>query len=54
MLGFALVYLGEHYAIDLAAGFALAEAVRRLAPYATPAVESVANAVRALEARASE
>jgi membrane-associated phospholipid phosphatase len=54
MLGFGLVYLGEHYAIDLAAGFALAEAVRKLAPYGTPAVESVARAVRTLEARASE
>lgn len=29
-LGFALVYLGEHYVIDLVAGFALVELVRRL------------------------
>ena len=28
-LGFALVYLGEHYVVDLVAGFALAEGVRR-------------------------
>ena len=28
-LGLALVYLGEHYAIDLIAGAALAETVRR-------------------------
>jgi membrane-associated phospholipid phosphatase len=27
-LGFGLVYLGEHYVIDLLAGLALAEAVR--------------------------
>jgi hypothetical protein len=27
-LGFALVYLGEHYVVDLVAGLALAEAVR--------------------------
>jgi membrane-associated phospholipid phosphatase len=31
-LGFALVYLGEHYVTDLAAGGALAVAIRRLAP----------------------
>jgi membrane-associated phospholipid phosphatase len=27
-LGFALVYLGEHYVVDLLAGLTLAEAVR--------------------------
>jgi membrane-associated phospholipid phosphatase len=53
LLGFGLVYLGEHYAIDLIAGLALAEAVRKLGPRATPALESVAGAVTALEARAS-
>jgi membrane-associated phospholipid phosphatase len=52
-LGFALVYLGEHYAIDLAAGFALAEAVRKIAPRAMPALEPIARALKALEARAS-
>jgi membrane-associated phospholipid phosphatase len=52
-LGFALIYLGEHYAIDLVAGLALAEAVRKIGPRATPALESVARAVKALEARAS-
>ena len=31
-LGLALVYLGEHYAIDLIAGATLAEAVRTSAP----------------------
>jgi len=31
-LGFALVYLGEHYAVDLIAGAALTAAVRRLGP----------------------
>jgi hypothetical protein len=31
-LGFALVYLGEHYVIDLLAGATLAEGVRRAAP----------------------
>jgi membrane-associated phospholipid phosphatase len=52
-LGFGLVYLGEHYAVDLVAGLALAEAVRRVGPRATPAILSVGSAVKALEARAS-
>jgi hypothetical protein len=51
-LGLALVYLGEHYVVDLAAGLALAEGVRAAAPRVTPAAEAVAAAVRALEARA--
>ena len=50
-LGFALVYLGEHYVVDLLAGLGLAEAVRRLGPAAAPALRSAAGAVRALEAR---
>ncbi len=52
MLGFALVYLGEHYAADLLGGAALTIAVRRLAPRAAPAVSRCARAVAALEARA--
>jgi membrane-associated phospholipid phosphatase len=36
-LGFSLVYLGEHYVVDLLAGLALAEGVRRAAPPLTPA-----------------
>ncbi len=51
-LGFALVYLGEHYVVDLAAGLALAEAVRAAAPLAGPAASRVSRAVQALEARA--
>ena len=35
-LGLALVYLGEHYLIDLVAGAAFAEAIRRLSPRAAP------------------
>jgi hypothetical protein len=51
-LGVALVYLGEHYVVDLAAGLALTEAVRRGAPIAEPALERVVAGVQALEARA--
>jgi membrane-associated phospholipid phosphatase len=47
-LGFALVYLGEHYVTDLVAGFALAEAVRLAAPHVAPAAQSAADAVRRL------
>jgi hypothetical protein len=49
LLGFALVYLGEHYVVDLAAGAALAEAVRRLEPVGRPVARAVAGAVRSLE-----
>ena len=45
-LGFALVYLGEHYVTDLIAGFALAEAVRIAAPRVAPAVKAAADGLR--------
>jgi hypothetical protein len=48
-LGFALVYLGEHYVVDLAAGLALAEAVRRVAPSAEPAIRALAGGIQRLE-----
>jgi membrane-associated phospholipid phosphatase len=53
-LGFALVYLGEHYVVDLLAGAALTAAVRRLGPRAQPALTRVGRAVAALEAMAHE
>ena len=53
-LGFALVYLGEHYVVDLLAGVALTMAVRRLGPRAGPALTRVRRAVAALEAIAHE
>jgi membrane-associated phospholipid phosphatase len=51
-LGLALVYLGEHYVVDLLAGLALAEAIRAGAPATAPLAERVSAAVRVLEARA--
>jgi membrane-associated phospholipid phosphatase len=51
-LGFALVYLGEHYVIDLLAGAVLTGAVRSLAPRAEPVAAAIGRAVAALEARA--
>lgn len=51
-LGFALVYLGEHYVADLIGGTALTVAVRHLAPHAAPAVRRCARTVAALEAGA--
>jgi len=48
-LGVALVYLGEHYVVDLAAGLALTEFVRRAAPAAAPAARAVAAGVTRLE-----
>jgi membrane-associated phospholipid phosphatase len=53
-LGFALVYLGEHYAADLVGGAALTVAVRRLGPRAGPLLQDVRRAVAALEAKAHE
>ncbi len=53
-LGFALVYLGEHYVVDLLAGAALAVAVRRAEARAGPVVERMGRAVAALEAMAHE
>lgn len=52
-LGFALVYLGEHYVVDLVAGLALAEGVRRAAPLAAPSARGFSRAVQRLERRAS-
>jgi hypothetical protein len=52
VLGFALVYLGEHYVIDLLAGLALAELIRASRPAAAPLLGAVANAVAQLEQRA--
>jgi hypothetical protein len=51
-LGLALVYLGEHYVVDLAAGFALTEVVRRGTPHALPAARALSAAVQRLEAQA--
>jgi hypothetical protein len=52
VLGFALVYLGEHYVVDLAAGAALAAAIRAAAPFAAPAVARFTRAVNTFEAAA--
>jgi membrane-associated phospholipid phosphatase len=53
-LGFALVYLGEHYVVDLLGGAALTGAVRRLEPRAAPLAGRVARGLGALEAIAHE
>jgi membrane-associated phospholipid phosphatase len=49
-LGFALVYLGEHYVVDLLAGAALTTAVRRAGPLAAPGFSRFGRAVSKLEA----
>ncbi len=48
-LGFALVYLGEHYVTDLIAGAALVALVRGGEPLAEPLVEGVNRVLRRLE-----
>lgn len=47
-LGFALVYLGEHYVVDLIAGAALTGAVWRLGPRAAPLLQRAAAGIGAL------
>ncbi len=48
-LGFALVYLGEHYVTDLAAGAALVGAVRRGERLGEPAVLAINRVLQRLE-----
>jgi membrane-associated phospholipid phosphatase len=52
-LGFGLVYLGEHYVTDLAAGALLVAVVRRGEPLAEPLVTGVNRALQRLERIAS-
>jgi membrane-associated phospholipid phosphatase len=51
-LGFALVYLGEHYVVDLLAGLALAEGVRHQGHRVAPLLRAVSETLQRLEARA--
>ena len=48
-LGFALVYLGEHYVTDLLAGAGLVAVVRRGEPLAEPAVLAVNRGLQRME-----
>jgi membrane-associated phospholipid phosphatase len=52
-LGFGLVYLGEHYVTDLAAGALLVAAVRRGEPLAEPLVRRASETLQRLERIAS-
>ena len=52
-LGFALVYLGEHYVTDLIAGAFLVAAVRKGEPLAEPLVHRVNGVLQRLEKIAS-
>jgi hypothetical protein len=53
-LGFALVYLGEHYVVDLLAGAALVLAIRRGERYADPIARLVSRALQRLERIANQ
>ena len=48
-LGFALVYLGEHYVTDLIAGAAVVAVARKGEPLARPLVKLLNNRLRRLE-----
>ncbi|MGI8428426.1 MAG: phosphatase PAP2 family protein [Solirubrobacteraceae bacterium] len=52
-LGLALVYLGEHYAVDVLAGAALTEAIRLSAPAITPPARRFARTLAMLQAHAA-
>jgi membrane-associated phospholipid phosphatase len=53
-LGFALVYLGEHYLVDLLAGAAIVIAVRRGERYVEPLAQAVSRGLQRLERIAHE
>ncbi len=53
-LGFALVYLGEHYVVDILGGAALTIIVKRLGHRVGPALSRAGGVVAALEAMAHE
>src|SRR5262249_425959 len=49
ILGFALVYLGEHYLVDLLAGAAIVIAVRQGERYVEPVAQAVSRGLQRLE-----
>jgi membrane-associated phospholipid phosphatase len=53
-LGLALVYLGEHYVVDLVAGAAFTEGIRAAAPHAAPVLGRVARDLERLRQLVSE
>ena len=53
-LAFALVYLGEHYVVDLLAGAALVIAIRRGERYVEPVAQAVSRALQRLERIATQ
>jgi membrane-associated phospholipid phosphatase len=53
-LGFALIYLGEHYAVDLIAGLGLVALVRRGERYVDPLARRVSELVQRLERVAND
>ena len=54
LLGFALVYLGEHYVVDLLGGLALTLAIRRLEAPARRPVSAIGAAIERLGRFANE
>ena len=53
VLGFALVYLGEHYVTDLLAGAAIVIAVRRGERYVDPVAQAISRGLQRLERTAN-
>jgi hypothetical protein len=53
VLGFALVYLGEHYVVDLLAAVAIVVAVRRGERYVEPVAQAISRGLQRLERMAN-
>ena len=49
LLGFAIIYLGEHYIVDVLAGYGLTELVRSQEQRFTPLYRAVSDGMRELE-----
>jgi nitrogen regulatory protein PII len=52
-LGFALVYLGEHYVVDLLAAVVIVVAVRRGERYVEPVAQAISRGLQRLERMAN-
>jgi hypothetical protein len=52
LAAFSVVYLGEHYLVDVLAGVAVAEAIRRGEPLAVPVIRRIAQELERVNLRA--
>jgi membrane-associated phospholipid phosphatase len=48
LASFSVVYLGEHYLVDVLAGLAVAEAIRRAEPLVSPFARELARVLEGI------